>query len=262
MATGMIPGVRQWSMLICNSSRPICFDGWSRLDSLAPPWLNYQVKFDDELIETPTEVSQRKPSRWKPRGDTSTLYFRPDGAHLERTKGNRGPTRQPEPVGRPFEGGQQDQTELTIIEGSPASQQELGNAPASCAMYGFGVDWDFTWEDEFHDMTGCETHSFDPSLGLESHYRGRNQWFWNIGLSYATTKTVGTTLRTKQVSEWAVFTLADTMRMLNHSYVSVLKVDVEGYEWDALARAFKDGAMDRVEQVGEKVVRKWKPSSV
>ncbi|KXS19247.1 hypothetical protein M427DRAFT_53200 [Gonapodya prolifera JEL478] len=233
---------------------PICFDGWEEYIPSGPndpPWHHFQVRFDDNGQRTPL---QRPLSR----RSTAGKFYRPSGVHLERIKRNRGPNRQPEPLARPFEGQKQDQDEMTIIEGAVASQEELGNNP-SCAMYGFGVDWDFTWEDEFHSITGCETHSFDPSLGMESHYRGRNQWFWNIGLSHTTTTTVGTTLRTKQVSDWAVFTVADTIRMLNHSYLSVVKVDVEGFEWDALARAFKDGAMDRVEQVLLEV-HMWKPN--
>ncbi|KAJ3342670.1 hypothetical protein HDU93_001650 [Gonapodya sp. JEL0774] len=211
----------------------VCFDGWREfnvLDVRGPPWLAYRVQpvegkksrrasmpagalptksLVESLVaesgainENPRSANvqkQRLVSRHVP-----TTFYRPTGVAQTLDRGNQGPTRQPEPFERPPEG--PDSVRENVKVGKAASHVELGNNP-SCVMYGFGVDWDFTWEDEFWEMTGCETHS-------------------------------------------------------------VLKIDVEGFEWDSLARAFHDGVMDKVEQVLLEVhmfkenYRKWKPQSV
>ncbi|KXS19246.1 hypothetical protein M427DRAFT_143454 [Gonapodya prolifera JEL478] len=208
----------------------------------------------------PSSIGERS-NKLRPRHLPKSI-FRPSGISRALDQQNKGPSRQPEPFERPPEG--PDSVRTNIETGQAASQADLGNAPP-CVMYGFGVDWDFTWEDEFWERTGCETHSFDPSLSMESHYRGRNQWFWSVGIAATSAVIEGTTLRTHEVSNWPVRTLSDVMRALNHTHISVLKMDVEGFEWDALARAFHDGVMDNVEQVLLEVhvfkehYRKWTP---
>ncbi|KAJ3342663.1 Methyltransferase-like protein 24 [Gonapodya sp. JEL0774] len=260
---------------------PVCFDGWDRMTytnpSRLPEWLTFKPKpkhgrrdlFESSEAAEASAPVVEAPQRASPHGFplsrrtvNEQVYFRPGVALGGLDRYNGGLERVPEPMIRPNEtySGLQQASEF----GLPASQKELGNDPP-CVVYTFGVDWDFSWEDEFHNMTGCETHSFDPSMRMESHYRGRNQWFWNIGLSSESTQFNGVGLRTGQADLWQVLTLKDHMETLGHKHINLLKIDIEGHEWDALARALADGVLDNVEQVLFEVhmfddfFRKWKP---
>jgi hypothetical protein len=35
----------------------------------------------------------------------------------------------------------------------------------------------------FQTHTGCQVHSFDPSMEVNSYQRSTNSWFWNLGIS-------------------------------------------------------------------------------
>ncbi|KXS19258.1 hypothetical protein M427DRAFT_42051 [Gonapodya prolifera JEL478] len=263
---------------------PVCFDAWEQViftnPSHGPAWLKFKPKPKHgrrDVIESASEISERVQdlsqveslrgrhgARASRRAPTQGIYFRPGSELQQLDKANAGLEREPEPLTRPPEG-QTDLRNETIF-GHAASQAELGNDPP-CVVYTFGVDWDFSWEDEFHNMTGCETHSFDPSMDMESHYRGRNQWFWNRGIAAESQTTTGVGLRTGKETVWEVLTLSDHLKRLGHAHIDLLKIDVEGYEWDTLARAFEDGVMDHVEQVLFEVhmfpqfFRKWRPTS-
>ncbi|KXS14688.1 hypothetical protein M427DRAFT_155794 [Gonapodya prolifera JEL478] len=258
---------------------PVCLDGWIQIfyssPPFQPPWLSFKPKPKlgrRNRVESSPEVStdgivERTLPRthMSRRTGTQDTYFRPGTVLQELDKTNTGLPRPAEPMWRPPEG-RHNWFRLTPWFGMASSQKELGNDPP-CVVYVFGVDWDFSWEDELHDMTGCETHSFDPSLEMESHYRGRNQWVWNRGISPISQNTTGTGLTSGKTATWQLLTLADHMARLGHKHIDLLKVDVEGYEWDTFARAFEDRVMERVEQVlievhmFESSLRKWKPAS-
>jgi hypothetical protein len=126
-------------------------------------------------------------------------------------------------------------------------------AKGNCVQYTFGVDWDFRWaannllrlesdlflfqlsfDDDFHKKTGCDSHSFDPSMEMESKQRTDHTWFWNLGVSDKKDTIKGTGMRSGKQAMWQVDTVQGHMKKLGHKHVSLLKIDVEGFEWVVL----------------------------
>lgn len=112
---------------------------------------------------------------------------------------------------------------------------------SSCVVYSIGINHDFSFDEEAQRETGCEVHSFDPSMGWGDRRRGDRSWFWNVGVSDKD--------EDRNSKGWRMRTLGSMMRGLNHTRIDVLKMDVEGYEWDSLSQAMKDGTLSRVDRL-------------
>jgi len=103
-----------------------------------------------------------------------------------------------------------------------------------------------------HDTYGCEVHSFDPSMTMASQQRREHAWFYRVGLSNRTqTGFDGSKQSMNKANEkgWAMSTLGEMMSSLNHQKVDILKIDIEGGEWDSLAQILAAGAIDQVDQL-------------
>lgn len=106
-----------------------------------------------------------------------------------------------------------------------------------CVVYAFGVNDDTSFEEELVNRTGCQVFAFDPTVpGLPAsaaNVTGPPFRFYKQALAGADGPT-------------RVFTQARSlygvMRELGHDFVDVLKVDVEGAEWEAFAPLFAMGA--------------------
>jgi Methyltransferase domain len=111
----------------------------------------------------------------------------------------------------------------------------------NCLVYSFGVGNDWTFDESMHEA-GCEVHSFDPSLGIPSHKRNFQHWFHNWGL----TGNIGTV-----DPSWDLVSYSETRRQLNHQTrkVNVLKMDIEGAEWNFLRDAMHDSSLDFIDQL-------------
>jgi hypothetical protein len=94
-----------------------------------------------------------------------------------------------------------------------------------CVVYSYGVNTDLSFELDLIERTGCEVHAFDPTVGgVPADCRDNPHInFHKQALGPATGPTDMFVL---------VESMLDTMKRLGHSYVDVLKVDVEGAEWD------------------------------
>jgi hypothetical protein len=109
-----------------------------------------------------------------------------------------------------------------------------------CVIYSLGINNDFSFDDEARRETGCDIHSFDPSMGWGDKRRGDASWFWNTGISGKDEDRDG--------RGWRMRTLGSVMRELNHTRVNVVKMDIEGDEWSAMRRAISDGTLRSVDQ--------------
>jgi hypothetical protein len=101
-----------------------------------------------------------------------------------------------------------------------------------CVVYGMGIADDSSFEQQMQQL-GCETHAFDctvsPSspaiVGKSFHFHN-----WCIGhqggISFADNKYVHDNKDALQFKS-----LPDTMKMLNHTHIDLLKFDIEGFEW-------------------------------
>ncbi|KAJ3072283.1 Methyltransferase-like protein 24 [Quaeritorhiza haematococci] len=123
--------------------------------------------------------------------------------------------------------------------------------PKSCAVYSFGINNDFSFDDHIAKATGCEVNSFDPSMGITAFKRGEKKYFYDIGLGSESTDsfTFGDkySMGTKG-TVWKMRTLGDLMKELGTKDIAVLKVDIEYGEWAAIDEMLKDGTLDHIDQ--------------
>jgi len=90
-------------------------------------------------------------------------------------------------------------------------------------MYSFGSNYDTTFEAEIYATKKCEIHIFDPTVNLSPDSR----WtFYKLGIydNKTTLPNIG-----------PVDTLLHIVHSLGHKHIHILKIDVEGSEWVALA---------------------------
>lgn len=99
-----------------------------------------------------------------------------------------------------------------------------------CVIYSYGVSFDSTFEAELHNRAGCEVHAFDPTVGGIAG-RSNGIAFHKHGLASSSGKTKDFMM---------VESLQDAMHRLGHAYVDILKVDVEGAEWEVFAKLLSD----------------------
>ena len=142
----------------------------------------------------------------------------------------------------------------------------------SCIVYSFGVGGDWSFDElmatgdafglkgPLRRGVGCAVHSFDPSMGTPAHvHQPGTVWFMPTALGAAdelasapTDPAVGWPNGRSQSMRslpWRMATLSSIMRQLGHSRVSLVKIDVESYEWGALTTALASGALDGVDQL-------------
>ncbi|XP_059176968.1 probable methyltransferase-like protein 24 [Physella acuta] len=112
-----------------------------------------------------------------------------------------------------------------------------------CIVYSFGINYDFSFDDDTAKSYGCHVYSFDPSMdeAPDVYDRSSHVHFYKIGIDGQT--------YTNQ-NKWKLRTLADIRRMLGHEnkVIDVIKMDVESSEWPAIPDMTSSGAMRDVRQ--------------
>lgn len=106
-----------------------------------------------------------------------------------------------------------------------------------CLIYSLGSRGDTSFEEEILSRTACEVHTFDPDVtqGIESALPGLH--FHAIGIG----RDNGTALTS--LDDRKMHSIEQVMGKLGHKWVDVLKMDIEGHEWDVLSDVFaKSGA--------------------
>jgi hypothetical protein len=71
-------------------------------------------------------------------------------------------------------------------------------------------------------------------MEMDSKQRTDHTWYWNLGVSDKKDKIKGTGMRSGKQAIWQVDTVGGHMKKLGHKHVSLLKIDVEGFEWVVL----------------------------
>ncbi len=93
-----------------------------------------------------------------------------------------------------------------------------------CVVYSFGSYGNDIFERHIQDNNpNCEIHVFDPTSAPLERYRYHSVGICGQGDSF-----------TDQGKSYPCKQLPDIMRELNHTAVDVLKMDVEGSEWDVI----------------------------
>jgi hypothetical protein len=127
-----------------------------------------------------------------------------------------------------------------------------------CVVYSFGISVDSSFEEELLLTTDCTIYCFDPSIGAlpkpnlysdeEWHQLQRERIFFHkIGLGADHSGNIDIL--------GLVQTLDDVMYQYKHTFIDILKVDVEGAEWDIFKNIFPaSGSRDISRRIGQLLV--------
>ena len=115
----------------------------------------------------------------------------------------------------------------------------------NCLIYSFGINYDWSFDDDVTNEYGCELHAFDPSMSVKSHQRSHLISFYDEGLSF---KKITTKVRGK---EWRLSDLNSIVNKLGHRkrVIDILKIDIESSEKMALPAMIKSGVLENVVQL-------------
>lgn len=112
--------------------------------------------------------------------------------------------------------------------------------PLSCLVYSIGSRKDFQFETEVVQRLGCAVHTFDCTVGdvTEAEVPKGVQFHpWCIGSSNAMKPFSSDVLGNAHGLVGQYYTMQTVMKILGHSSVSVLKMDIERHEY-AVIRGF------------------------
>lgn len=116
-----------------------------------------------------------------------------------------------------------------------------------CIVYSFGIRDNFSF-DHYLANRGCQVHGFDPSpYGLPSkdaYEQVTNAIYHSFGLGFVDKK-YGVNqvpfrwpglgyLSEGNTAEWQLYRLPTIRKQLSHPQLTILKIDIEGGEWDCM----------------------------
>jgi hypothetical protein len=96
-----------------------------------------------------------------------------------------------------------------------------------CVVYSFGTAGAVTFEKKMQSL-GCQVFAFDCTDQPKADWKFVFKK-WCLG-----TKTKVRNVYTKGVENAEFFSLAEIMHSLDHAHISVLKMDIEGFEWKVM----------------------------
>lgn len=103
-----------------------------------------------------------------------------------------------------------------------------------CIMYGVGIARDLTFEVAMKDQ-GCLVYAFDctspPYMKERAQDAGIHFYPWCIGKQHAFNPDNGYIKESDSNALTQFKSLVEVMETLQHTYISLLKMDIEGFEW-------------------------------
>ncbi|XP_067662378.1 probable methyltransferase-like protein 24 [Haliotis asinina] len=114
---------------------------------------------------------------------------------------------------------------------------------APCLVYSFGINNDFTFDDDVAKNYRCQVLSFDPSMNRSSYQRSPLVHFYDLGIAESD--------RVVKGKGWQLRSLSSLKRQFNHTerIIDVLKMDVEGEEWRTIPQLVASWELNRVRQL-------------
>jgi Methyltransferase domain len=105
-------------------------------------------------------------------------------------------------------------------------------AGGKCIVYSFGSSDDSCFESDMADRTDCEIHIFDPTSSELKHPRWTYHSYGLTGEDPDDTKFWNwRTQKQAKCDGCPMKNLEEIMKELNHNWIDVLKVDIDGAEW-------------------------------
>lgn len=109
-----------------------------------------------------------------------------------------------------------------------------------CIVYSFGINNDFSFDDDMANTYNCNLHSFDPTMKKKNSKHSEKVWFYNRG--------IGDTYR--KYGSGDIAPLDKIRKDLKHDKVpiAVIKGDTEGAEWPSTPQMLRTNQLADVSQ--------------
>ncbi|BFZ22419.1 hypothetical protein BsWGS_25458 [Bradybaena similaris] len=113
---------------------------------------------------------------------------------------------------------------------------------APCVVYSFGIGDDFSFDNAVVRHFGCKVYSFDPSMSMESKQRSDKTFFYKQGIADSD--------RTLP-NGWQMSRFESFRAGLKHMKIpiSIVKLDIEEWEWEVLPDILASGHLATVNQL-------------
>jgi len=115
--------------------------------------------------------------------------------------------------------------------------------PVDCVVYDIGVQNEDKFPRAMADLYGCKVFSYDPTIDIDKEdwaVRTNGGSFYKIGIGAQD----GMDPDVGQLQ-----TLSTMMISNGHSRVEFFKIDVEGFEWEALEQIVADGTIEKISHI-------------
>ncbi|KAK7106469.1 probable methyltransferase-like protein 24 isoform X2 [Littorina saxatilis] len=121
-----------------------------------------------------------------------------------------------------------------------------------CVVYSFGINFDFSFDDDMGKLYGCNVFSFDPTMKMADHERSPKVRFFKVGLGGAG-GALSADIDTRKVlaTGGSIKSMTDIKTMLGHTNttIDIMKIDIEYSEWSALPDMLDKGELTNVRQL-------------
>jgi len=127
--------------------------------------------------------------------------------------------------------------------------------PSNCVVYSFGISNDPSFDLAIADF-GCHVFAFDPTIGRKTgNDFAERVHFYNTGLAAEDFELPGglgkaehkegaaAALSSSHKQSYDMKKLSTLMADLGHKFINILKMDIEGYEWDVLRGMQTEGLL-------------------
>ncbi|XP_059178716.1 uncharacterized protein LOC131957905 [Physella acuta] len=112
-----------------------------------------------------------------------------------------------------------------------------------CTIYSFGINYDFSFDDDAARYYGCHVFSFDPSMGIapDRFNRSSHIHFYKLGISHQ---------NVIDSKGWELKTFSALKQLLGHrdNLIQVVKMDIEQAEWKTIEEMSQSGQLATIGQ--------------